>query len=96
MIANIFGYTREDYRDVITILNEGEGIAAYELNVSCPNTKAGGIVFGTDPHDAGRSRLHGKAHLPAPADRETLTQRYQHREDGEGCRECRRGCHFIW
>jgi dihydroorotate dehydrogenase (NAD+) catalytic subunit len=49
VIVNVFGYTREDYRDVITILNEGEGIAAYELNVSCPNTKAGGIVFGTDP-----------------------------------------------
>ena len=49
VIANVFGYTREDYRDVIHILNEGEGIAAYELNVSCPNTKQGGMVIGTDP-----------------------------------------------
>jgi dihydroorotate dehydrogenase (NAD+) catalytic subunit len=30
-------------------LNDGEGIHAYELNVSCPNTKCGGIAFGTDP-----------------------------------------------
>ncbi|MFB3915237.1 MAG: dihydroorotate dehydrogenase [Terriglobales bacterium] len=49
VIANVFGYTREDYEATIRILNEGEGIAAYELNVSCPNTKHGGIVFGSDP-----------------------------------------------
>ena len=49
VIANIFGYTREDYERTIEILNEGEGIAAYELNVSCPNTAHGGIVFGTAP-----------------------------------------------
>jgi len=48
-IANIFGYTREDYEEVIRVLNDGEGIAAYELNVSCPNTKRGGIAFGSDP-----------------------------------------------
>jgi dihydroorotate dehydrogenase (NAD+) catalytic subunit len=49
VIANVFGNSREDYQDVIRILNEGEGIAAYELNVSCPNTKRGGIAFGSDP-----------------------------------------------
>jgi dihydroorotate dehydrogenase (NAD+) catalytic subunit len=49
VIANVFGYTREDYETTIRILNEGEGIAAYELNVSCPNTKRGGITIGSDP-----------------------------------------------
>ncbi len=49
VIANVFGYTREDYKEVIHILNEGPGIAAYELNVSCPNVKRGGIAFGSDP-----------------------------------------------
>ena len=49
VIANVFGYTREDYERTIQILNEGEGIAAYELNVSCPNTAHGGIQFGSDP-----------------------------------------------
>jgi dihydroorotate dehydrogenase (NAD+) catalytic subunit len=49
VIANVFGYTREDYERTIEILNEAEGIAAYELNVSCPNTAHGGIVFGTAP-----------------------------------------------
>jgi dihydroorotate dehydrogenase (NAD+) catalytic subunit len=49
IFANIFGYTRQDYERAIQILNEGEGIAAYELNVSCPNTAHGGIQFGSDP-----------------------------------------------
>ena len=49
IFANVFGYTREDYEHTIHVLNEGEGIAAYELNVSCPNTAQGGIQFGSDP-----------------------------------------------
>src|SRR5947208_4839280 len=48
VFANVFGYTREDYERAVEILNEGEGIAAYELNVSCPNTAYGGIQFGSD------------------------------------------------
>lgn len=49
VMANIFGYAREDYERTIEILNDGEGIAAYELNVSCPNTAHGGLQFGSDP-----------------------------------------------
>jgi dihydroorotate dehydrogenase (NAD+) catalytic subunit len=49
VMANVFGYTREDYERTIEILNDGEGIAAYELNVSCPNTVEGGLQFGSDP-----------------------------------------------
>jgi dihydroorotate dehydrogenase (NAD+) catalytic subunit len=49
VMANVFGYTREDYEHTIEILNDGEGIAAYELNVSCPNTQHGGLQFGSDP-----------------------------------------------
>jgi dihydroorotate dehydrogenase (NAD+) catalytic subunit len=49
VLANVFGYTRDDYERTIEILNDGEGIAAYELNVSCPNTSEGGVQFGTDP-----------------------------------------------
>src|SRR5580700_5312293 len=49
VFANVFGYTRSDYEQTIQILNEGEGIAAYEINVSCPNTAHGGIQFGSDP-----------------------------------------------
>ena len=49
VICNVFGYSRQEYERSIRILNEGEGIAAYELNVSCPNTQHGGIIFGSDP-----------------------------------------------
>lgn len=48
-IANVFGYTIEDYLAVIEQLNDAEGVSAYELNASCPNTKHGGLVFGVDP-----------------------------------------------
>ena len=47
-IANVFGGSIEDYCAVIHTLNAAEGIAAYELNASCPNTHSGGMVFGTD------------------------------------------------
>jgi dihydroorotate dehydrogenase (NAD+) catalytic subunit len=49
VIVNVFGYTVNDYLAVIERLNRAEGIAAYELNVSCPNVHAGGMVFGSDP-----------------------------------------------
>jgi len=48
VIANVFGYAVEDYVEVARILNDAEGVAAYELNVSCPNTKHGGLAFGVD------------------------------------------------
>ena len=49
VIANVFGYEVADYVSVIEVLNLADGIAAYEINVSCPNTKHGGMVFGADP-----------------------------------------------
>ena len=49
VMTNVFGYAREDYERTIEILNAGDGIAAYELNVSCPNTAHGGLQFGSDP-----------------------------------------------
>ncbi len=49
VFANVFGYDPEDYYEVIRVLEDAEGIAAYELNVSCPNTKHGGIFFSSDP-----------------------------------------------
>jgi dihydroorotate dehydrogenase (NAD+) catalytic subunit len=48
LIANVFGYAAEDYIEVVHALNDAEGVAAYELNVSCPNTKHGGLAFGVD------------------------------------------------
>jgi dihydroorotate dehydrogenase (NAD+) catalytic subunit len=49
VFANIFGYAVEDYVEVARVLEDAEGLAGYELNVSCPNTKHGGIYFSSDP-----------------------------------------------
>ena len=49
IIANVFGNTIDEYIGVIRILEEAEGVSAYELNISCPNTAHGGIQFGSDP-----------------------------------------------
>ncbi len=49
VIVNIFGHTISEYLAVIERLNQAQGIAAYELNVSCPNVHAGGMAFGSDP-----------------------------------------------
>jgi dihydroorotate dehydrogenase (NAD+) catalytic subunit len=48
VIVNVFGNTAAEYVAVIDRLNDVEGIAAYELNVSCPNVQAGGMAFGAD------------------------------------------------
>jgi dihydroorotate dehydrogenase (NAD+) catalytic subunit len=49
LVANVFGYSIDEYLGVIQILEEAEGLTAYELNISCPNTAHGGIQFGSDP-----------------------------------------------
>jgi dihydroorotate dehydrogenase (NAD+) catalytic subunit len=49
VIVNVFGCTVSEYIAVIARLNQADGIAAYELNVSCPNVHAGGMAFGSDP-----------------------------------------------
>jgi len=48
-IVNVFAYSTEDYVRCVETLNQGEGISAYELNISCPNTRCGGMVYGSDP-----------------------------------------------
>ena len=49
VLANVFGCTVEEYVEVIRILEDAEGLAGYELNISCPNVKRGGMQFGSDP-----------------------------------------------
>lgn len=49
VVANVFGHCLEDYAEVIRVLEDSEGLAAYELNISCPNVKKGGMQFGADP-----------------------------------------------
>src|SRR3974377_1562732 len=49
VFVNVFGYCLEEYVEVIRCLEQAEGISAYELNISCPNVKKGGMQFGSDP-----------------------------------------------
>ncbi len=49
VVVNFLGKSLKEYVAVARKLEEVEGIAALEMNVSCPNVKAGGLVFGTDP-----------------------------------------------
>jgi dihydroorotate dehydrogenase (NAD+) catalytic subunit len=49
VVANIFGKTVSEYVEVVRVLEDTEGLAAYELNVSCPNVEHGGLEYGTDP-----------------------------------------------
>jgi dihydroorotate dehydrogenase (NAD+) catalytic subunit len=49
VVANVFGETVAEYVEVCEKLDGAEGLAAIELNVSCPNVDAGGMVFGNDP-----------------------------------------------
>ena len=52
VIVNFFGNTQDEYGEVAARLDDVPGVAALEMNISCPNVKHGGIVFGTDPNAA--------------------------------------------
>jgi len=54
IIANIYGHTIEEYSAVAEGLKGAPGIAAIEVNISCPNVKSGGLAFGVDPEVAAR------------------------------------------
>ncbi len=49
VFANVFGEETEDYSEVVRKLEAAGGLAGYELNLSCPNTASGGVIFGSDP-----------------------------------------------
>ena len=49
VFVNVFGFEEDEYAEVVDKLNACDGIAAYEINISCPNTKHGGMVFGQSP-----------------------------------------------
>lgn len=61
VLANVFGTCVDDYVEVVKTLEDADGLAAYELNVSCPNTQHGGVEFGTDGPTLGRTVAAVKA-----------------------------------
>ena len=54
VIANIYGETVEEYRRLAGILDAADGVIALEANISCPNVKKGGLLFGQEPRETGR------------------------------------------
>jgi dihydroorotate dehydrogenase (NAD+) catalytic subunit len=66
VIANIFGETVEDYKEVARRLDGVTGLTALEINISCPNVKKGGIAFGVIPSEAHRvvSTVKSSVKLP--------------------------------
>jgi len=65
-ILNVYGRDRGEYADLAERIQDIEGIAGIEVNISCPNVKAGGIAFGTDPRMASRitGAVRDKTTLP--------------------------------
>jgi dihydroorotate dehydrogenase (NAD+) catalytic subunit len=66
VIANIFGETVEEYAEVARIVSAAPGVAAVELNISCPNTERGGRVFGCDPDGTRRAVAAVRKVCPLP------------------------------
>ena len=66
VIVNIFGNNQDDYANLAAKLDGIAGIAALEINISCPNVKAGGIQFGIDPQAAAKlvAAVRKKTSLP--------------------------------
>jgi dihydroorotate dehydrogenase (NAD+) catalytic subunit len=66
VIVNFFGNTLEEYGEVAQRLSDIPEVAGVELNISCPNVKQGGIVFGTDAACAHEVVAHVRKHLRKP------------------------------
>lgn len=66
LIANVYGETPDDFVDVAKELNEAKGLAAFEINVSCPNVAKGGLDLGTDPTEVRKlvERIRAVTKLP--------------------------------
>ena len=54
VIANIYGETYDEFKKVTKILSAAKGVHALEVNISCPNVKSGGVIFGSDPKIAAK------------------------------------------
>lgn len=69
VLVNVVGFTVEEYGEVVGGLEAQPGVAGFELNLSCPNTNAGGIEFGADPECVRRivALCRGRTRLPLVA-----------------------------
>ena len=91
IIANVFGYTIEEYvgRDS-GHLEAAEGLAAYELNISCPNVACGGLQFGSDPQMVAEVVSAARRAAQQTPLGEALPECHRHRRDRQSRRRRRR------
>jgi dihydroorotate dehydrogenase (NAD+) catalytic subunit len=66
VLVNVVGFTDEEYGNVIGELDGATGIAGFEINLSCPNTHAGGIEFGADRNSVHRIISHCRTRTRLP------------------------------
>lgn len=66
VLVNVVGYAVDDFARVIERLDDAAGLDGYELNVSCPNVKAGGMEFGADPAALGEVVRRARAATARP------------------------------
>ncbi len=66
VLVNVVGFTAEEYGEVVGELDGIPGLAGFELNLSCPNTRAGGIEFGADRASVERIISHCRARTRLP------------------------------
>lgn len=66
VIVNVCGHSIEEYVAVTDILSEEKRVDAFEINVSCPNVKSGGIAFGTVPSELEKVTKEVKKHSKKP------------------------------
>lgn len=66
VLVNILGDSIEEYEEITRRLQDVEGIAAIEVNISCPNVKKGGVAFGNDPQMAAAVTAAVKKHARVP------------------------------
>ncbi|MBM3792363.1 MAG: dihydroorotate dehydrogenase [Acidobacteria bacterium] len=64
IIVNVVGFSLDDYLEVTRFFNDCPGVAALELNISCPNVHQGGFHFNQDPRDAHRVTAKAKKASP--------------------------------
>lgn len=66
IVANLYGESDDDYRSVAESLAGAPGLAAVEINLSCPNTEKGGMIFGVDPSAVERITALVRRHSTVP------------------------------
>ena len=65
VIVNILGHSLREYQEVAKHLNGRPGIAALEVNISCPNVSRGGMAFGSQPRNGGQGHLQSPPGNPS-------------------------------